>query len=246
MAIEVKWCGFDFGQCLMNPSGLRNYLVIGDVCKMLGEPEKIDERIHRYHAMKEKYGSYGAIKEGHRDEILTTVFEGNDEAMEYFSMKEQEHLQMGKGLLESLIYLKNEGIHLYVVAELKKTLGPMGSDIITRFLQTKRLMEYFEVLVTPQGKIDLKNGDIDTRYQGRTKKAGTLYDTLADDLKEIGIKPSEAVMIGDKRETDIVPAKQRGFKTIQYVGFINYGDTGADLVISDFRELIETLKGAEK
>ncbi len=39
MAIEAKWCGIDFGQCLMDPSGLRNHLVIGDVCKELGEPE---------------------------------------------------------------------------------------------------------------------------------------------------------------------------------------------------------------
>ncbi len=246
MAIEAKWCGFDFGQCLMNPSGLRNHLVIGDVCKMLGEPERIDERIHRYHALKEKYGSYGAVKEGHRDEILTAVFDGDDKAMEYFSQKEQEHLRMGKGLLETLIYLKKEGIHLFVVAELKKTLGPMGTDIITRFLQTKNLMEYFEKLVTPQGKIDLKNGTIDTRYRGKTKAEGTLYDLLAEDLAEMGIAPSEGAMIGDKGLTDIVPAKKRGFNTIQYIGYINYGLTGADLVISDFRELIGTIKGAKK
>ena len=246
MAIEAKWCGFDFGQCLMNPSGLRNHLVIGDVCKMLGEPERINERIHRYHALKEKYGSYGAVKEGHRDEILTAVFDNNDKAMEYFSLKEQEHLRMGKGLLEALIYLKNEGIHLFVVAELKKTLGPMGTDIITRFLQGKNLLEYFEVLVTPQGKVDLKNGNIDTRYRGKTKAEGTLYDLLVEDLAEMGISPSEGIMIGDKGYTDIIPAKKRGFNTIQYVGYINYGATGADLVISDFRELIGTVKGATK
>ena len=70
MITGVKWCGFDFGQCLMDLSGLRNYLVVGDVCKELGEPELIAERIHRYRVLKEKYGSYGAIKEGHRDEIL--------------------------------------------------------------------------------------------------------------------------------------------------------------------------------
>lgn len=55
MVTEVEWCGFDFGQCLMDPSGLRNYPVVGDVCKELGEPELIDERIHRYRVLKEKY-----------------------------------------------------------------------------------------------------------------------------------------------------------------------------------------------
>jgi FMN phosphatase YigB (HAD superfamily) len=45
-------------------------------------------------------------------------------------------------------------------------------------------------------------------------------------------------MIGDKLWTDISPAKKRGFKTIQYVGYINYGSSeDADFIISDFREL---------
>jgi hypothetical protein len=69
MMMEVKWCGFDFGQCIQNPGGLRNPLVFGDIYKELGKPELIPEKIRRYRILKEKYGSYGRIKEGHRDEI---------------------------------------------------------------------------------------------------------------------------------------------------------------------------------
>ena len=36
MAIEVKWLGIDFGQCMMDPTGLRNHLVVGDVSKEMG------------------------------------------------------------------------------------------------------------------------------------------------------------------------------------------------------------------
>lgn len=126
MFIEVKWVGFDFGQCLMDPSGLRNYLVIGDVCKEIGEPERIDERIHRYRVLKEKYGSYGATKEGHRDEILKYVFENNAEAMEIFGVKEQEYLKVPEGTEEVLQYLRDQGIERAVVAELKKTSGQSG------------------------------------------------------------------------------------------------------------------------
>src|SRR5512147_1860102 len=124
MSIEVKWAGFDFGQCLMDPSGLRNYLIIGDVCKEVGEPDRIDERIRRYRVLKEKYGGYGATKEGHRDEILKYVFENNAEAMEVFGKKEQEYLKVPEGTEEVLQYLRNQGIERAVVAELKKTLGP--------------------------------------------------------------------------------------------------------------------------
>ena len=245
MAIQVKWCGIDFGQCLMDPSGLRNYLVIGDVCKAMGEPELIDERIHRYRVLKEKYGSYGAIKEGHRDEILSYVFDNSAQAMEVFSLKEQEHLRPAEGAEDTLAYLRDQGIHMAVVAELKKTLGPVGSDIVTRFLNSKGLLQYFDEMITPQGKVNLRNGSADMRYKGKTKEEGTLYDELVEDLLTRGIKTSEAVMVGDKIWTDITPAKQRGFKTIQYIGYINYGTSEADFVVSNFHELKQVIEGVK-
>jgi FMN phosphatase YigB (HAD superfamily) len=244
MAIEVKWCGFDFGQCLMDPSGLRNYLVIGDVCKEMGEPERTDERIHRYRVLKEKYGSYGAIKEGHRDEILSYVFDNNKEAMEIFGMKEQEHLKVAPGAEEALQYLRDQGVERAVVAELKKTLGPVGTDIVTRFLKNKGLLNYFDELVSPQGSVNLRDGSIDLRYKGKTKEEGTLYDELSKDLLKRGIQTSEAVMIGDKLWTDISPAKKKGFRTIQYIGYINFGSSkDTDFVISDFHGLKEIIRG---
>lgn len=229
----------------MDPSGLRNYLVIGDVCKELGEPEFIDERIHRYRVLKEKYSSYGAIKEGHRDEILSYVFNDNAQAMEVFSLKEQEHLKPAEGAEDALKYLRDQGISMAVVAELKKTLGPVGSDIVTRFLQTKGLLQYFDELITPQGKVNLHDGSADTRYKGKTKEEGTLYDELAEDLLARGIKMSQAVMIGDKIWTDITPAKKRGFKTIQYIGYMNYGTSEADFVVSTFHELKQVIEGVK-
>jgi FMN phosphatase YigB (HAD superfamily) len=247
MAIAAKWVGIDFGQCLMDPSGLRNHLVIGDVCKEMGEPERIEERIHRYRVLKEKYGSYGAIKEGHRDEILSYVFENDKEAMEIFGAKEQEHLKVAPGTEEALQYLRDKGIKRAVVAELKKTLGPIGTDIVTRFLKSKGLLHYFDELVSPQGSVNLRDGSVDLRYKGKTKEEGTLYDELSNDLLKRGIRTSEAVMIGDKLWTDISPAKKRGFKTIQYIGYINYGSSeDADFVISNFRELKEIVKGMKK
>jgi FMN phosphatase YigB (HAD superfamily) len=245
MTLHLKWMGFDFGQCMMNPTGLRNYLVVGDVSKELGEPELVEERVHKYRILKEKYGSYSAVKEGHRDEIMSYVFDGREHAAAIFSAKEQEHLSMGPGLEEALQYLRSQGIRLSVVAELKKTLGAMGTDIVTRFLQTKNLTQYFDEVVTPQGKIDLKDGSIDLRFKGKTKEAGTLYDELIQDLAVRGISPSEGAMIGDKTATDIVPAKKRGFHTIQYTGYVDMGSDEAEYKVESFLRLKEfiTKKG---
>jgi len=61
-------------------------------------------------------------------------------------------------------------------------------------------------------------------------------------LRECGIEPHEAVMVGDKPQTDINPAHERGFKTIKYTGFVDLGDSKADVVIQSFSQLKTILK----
>jgi FMN phosphatase YigB (HAD superfamily) len=237
MMMEVKWCGFDFGQCIQNPGGLRNPLVFGDLYKELGKPELIPEKIRRYRILKEKYGSYGRIKEGHRDEIHTFVLDQDPRALELFLEKEQEYLAMAEGVVDALEYLQAQGIELNLVSEMKKTLGPVGTDFISAFLRRTGLVKFIKQMITPQGKVNLEDNSLDTRYKGSSKRDGTLYDILIRELGEQGIKPHEAVMVGDKPETDIDPAHDRGFKTIQYTGYIDLGKSKADVVVSSFHEL---------
>jgi FMN phosphatase YigB (HAD superfamily) len=78
---------------------------------------------------------------------------------------------------------------------------------------------------------------VDPRYEGTSKEEGTIYDVLAEDLAARGISTGEAVMMGDKEWTDIVPAKERGFKTILYTGYVCRGPTAADLVVDRFSDL---------
>ncbi len=243
--MEVKWCGFDYGQCIMEPGGLRNPLLYGNLYKALGKPELIPDKIRKYRVLKEKYGTFSLIKEGHRDEIYSFVLDDDQEAIDLFGRLEQDLLDLGDGLEDALAYLQAEGIELQVVSEMKKTLGPVGTDIVSKFLKRRGLVKYFKELVTPQGKIKLEDDSIDLKYKGFTKKEGTLYDVLAQELKDRGIEPHEAVMVGDKPETDIDPAHDRGFKTIQYTGFIDLGESKADIVIHSFDELKEILKKKE-
>ena len=243
--MEVKWCGFDYGQCIMEPGGLRNPRMFGDLYKILGKPDLIPDKIRKYRILKEKYGSFSRIKEAHRDEIHSFVLDDDPEAIELFSQLEQDLLDMGDGLEDVLQYLQSLGIELQVVAEMKKTLGPVGTDIVSRFIIRRGLTKYFKDMVTPHGKVNLEDESIDLRYKGFTKKEGTLYDVLAQDLKERGIETHEAVMVGDKPETDIDPAHERGFKTIQYKGFIDLGESKADIVIDSFEELKTILKKKE-
>jgi FMN phosphatase YigB (HAD superfamily) len=245
MNMEVKWCGFDYGQCIMEPGGLRNPRMFGDLYKILGKPELIPEKIRRYRILKEKYGSFSLIKEGHRDEIHSYVLDDDPEAIALFSDLEQGLLDMGDGLEDALIYHQDQGIELQVVSEMKKTLGPVGTDIVSLFLKRKGLVKYFKEVVTPHGKVNLENETVDLKYKGHTKKSGALYDVLAEELKERGIETLDAVLVGDKPGTDIDPAHDRGFMTIQYKGFIDLGESKADIIIHSFEELKNILRKKE-
>lgn len=240
--MAIKWCGIDFGQCLMEPTGLRTYLVVGDVCKEMCMPENIKSSVRRFRILAEACGGHSKLKEAHRDKIKEYVFGGDDRAMEIFSNNERKYLSVGNGAMEAFEFLRKEGIEINIVAELKKTLGKVGNDIISKFVTSRHLVEYFHCMYTPQGKVDFHTGERDDRYVSKTKESGKMYDQLIEELEQRGIAPNEMVMVGDKIATDIVPARQRGIRTVQYTGYVDMGDSEADFKVRDFHGLKEVIQ----
>ncbi len=61
-------------------------------------------------------------------------------------------------------------------------------------------------------------------------------------LKRIGAKPDECVMVGDREDLDIAPAKKAGIHTVRVLkGKYSKIPTRADAKIKDFRELPSTV-----
>lgn len=229
--------GIDFGQCLMDTTDERTYWMIGDISKALGEAHLVDERCHRWRIMKEKYGSYPIIKEGHRPEAVEYVFDGHGAAAQMFIDTEMNYLKPAANALDTLRHFRDQGIEVSIVAELKRTLGPIENDLVLAFLRHHDAETLFTELITPRGKVNIKSGAFDDRYLGKSKEVGDLYDVLVEDLRGKGIDPSEGVMVGDKPWTDIQPAQKRGLNAIQYTGYIDRGPCTADAVISNFNQL---------
>jgi hypothetical protein len=246
--LRLKWLGVDYGMSLMSPYGLRNELNFGSIMKDLGKPEQIAEKIHRYRRLKEKYGSYNALKQGHREEILEYVFDGDQEAMDVFTRYETELLIPGKDVVHTLPWLRDQGIVLDIVAEGIKTLGRISPHQILIFLAQKRFTQYFRYIFTPLGRIDLADSKlgIDLSCQGKTKEAGTLWDYLVDDLTKQGFKINECAIIGDRPLTDIEPTRKRGFRTIQFAGIKDWGNSpDAEYKIYSWSELRDFVVGVK-
>lgn len=244
MTLNLRWLGFDYGQCMMDPVGLRNPVMFGEIMRELGRPEEIAETMHRYRRMKETYGTYGFIKEGHKPEILEYVFDGDEEAMALFDKYEIGLLLPGKGFVETLPWLREQGIRMDIVAEGKKTLGPITSVAILPFLQNNGLTQYFGYLYMPMGKINLADSSVDLSCQGKDKTSGTLYEYIIEDLAKQGIKVDECAMIGDKLTTDIEQPRKRGFHTIQFTGCVDMGSSEyAEYRVNSFLELKDFVRG---
>ena len=240
---RIKWIGVDYGQCLMTPSSLRNPRMFGDIGKLVGKQEMVPVWIVKMRRLKEKYGSYSKIKEGHKDEIESWVLDNDHEAYEIFNQKEQELLGLALGAYDFIIWINEKGFKPWIVSELKKTLGRVGSDAITKFLINKGIIQYFTYFVTPQGKMDLATGERFSGYDGTSKESGTLYDLLVKELEEQHIEPKNCIMIGDKLSTDIIPPKKRGFITIQYTGHIDMGPCDStDYYAKDWVEVKEIIE----
>jgi FMN phosphatase YigB (HAD superfamily) len=159
---------------------------------------------------------------------------------------EQKYIKPADDTLDAIKYLKEQGIRLSIVAELKRTFGPIGTDQVSLFLKNQNISVYFDNLITPQGCVDLSDGSVDKKYKGSSKETGDLYDILVRDLSEMGIKPEEAVMVGDKEWSDITPAQKRGLKAVCYIGFIYRGESAAEYTIRHFSELKNVIEGYAK
>jgi FMN phosphatase YigB (HAD superfamily) len=110
-------------------------------------------------------------------------------------------------------------------------------EVISRFIKSNGMAPYFSEIVTNLGR-KKEDGDLDLSYRGTKKVDGTLYKKLARDLLEMGIQPSQALMIGDRPVEDVDKAKENGFKAIQYVGIMKRRISNmADYIVSDLMEL---------
>ena len=243
MVLRVRWMGIDMGECLMDVTPRRAHLLTGDTTRELGQPERAASRCHKWLMMLEQHGSLPVVLEAHKDELIRYVFDDEPAASDTFLRVEQDHLWLAAGAAEALAFLRDQGIELSVVTAARTGGSRIEESSEYRFLVKHDVLRYFSSVISPRGKLRVADGTVDRRYEGATKEAGTIYDVLAEDLGTRGILPEQGLMMGDKEWTDIEPAKQRGFKTILYTGYVRRGPTVADLVVERFCDLPKLVGG---
>lgn len=160
-----------------------------------------------------------------RIELAKQGFDGNLEAIKYFGLKKtpwhSEDETPFSDASETLNTLKERGYHLGIIAN--QVAGT------AQRLDAWGLLKYFDVVAT-------------SAELGAAKPDKLIFEKA---FKLAGCQPQNAVMVGDRLDNDILPAKAFGMRTVwirrglSVYQPIDLGKNVADWVIDDLSNLKE-------
>ena len=169
-----------------------------------------------------------SIFDSKRIEFAKQGFDGNSEAIKYFGLTKtpwhsEDEIPYDDSL-ETLKLLKSRGYNLGIIAN--QAIG------IEQRLEEWRLLKYFDIVAS-------------SAELGVAKPDKLIFEKA---FELAGCGPENAVMVGDRLDNDIIPAKALGMKTVWIrKGLATYqnielGNEIADWIIdnlSDMKEIFE-------
>ncbi len=183
---------------------------------------------HRVREMLENTDITFSAFDSKRIELAKQGFDGNSKAIEYFGLKKtpwhSEDEVPFDDASDTLVYLKSRGYKLGIIAN--------QVEGTAQRLEAFEMLKYFDVLAT-------------SAELGVAKPDKLIFEKaleLADCL------PQNSVMVGDRLDNDIYPAKASGMKTVWIRNglsvhqHIDLAKNNADWIIdnlSDLKEMFE-------
>lgn len=158
-----------------------------------------------------------------RIELAIKGLDGNFEAIKYFNLKKTpwhfEDEKLYQDTIDILKYLVDKGYKLGIIANQSKGLS--------KRLELFGILNYFDLVIASE-------------ELGVSKPNQLIF---RNGLERTNCDPHECVMVGDRLDNDIIPAKKIGMKTIWIrQGLAMYQDKllgreNADLIIDSLVEL---------
>ena len=182
---------------------------------------------HRVREMIEDTDITFSVFDNKRIELAKQGFDGNSEAIQYFGLKKtrwhSEDEVPYEEVVNTLELLKERGCKLGVIAN-------QSAGTAYR-LENWGLLKYFDVIVA-------------SAELGIAKPDRLIFEKA---FEMAGCHPNEAMMVGDRLDNDIIPAKELGMKTVwirkglaMYQN-IELGNGIADWIIDNLLELSEII-----
>jgi len=134
-------------------------------------------------------------------------------------------LELAPGIGRALLGLEERGLRIGIVCD----VGFSGGEMLRELLAREGLLDYFD-------------GWSFSDESGHYKPAP---EAFAPALVALGVRPEEAMHVGDLRRTDIAGASALGMRTARYRGMNDDADdtsgAEADFVLDSHLELVEVI-----
>lgn len=157
----------------------------------------VDETEAFEHRLRDILPGSGIARERFEEkrlELAQTGADGNNAAIKFFNLVKtpwhSEDETPFEDSAETLEYLKNKGYKLGVIAN-----QPLGTE---QRLQTWGLLHYFDVIAA-------------SAELGVTKPDARIFEKA---FELAGCTAEDAVMVGDRLDNDMIPAKSLGMQTV--------------------------------
>jgi FMN phosphatase YigB (HAD superfamily) len=139
-------------------------------------------------------------------------------------------LEFAPGIRSSLEALDERGIRLGIVCD----VGFSGGELLRELLAEEGLLDHF-------------GGWGFSDEVGHYKPAPQIFEAA---LEALGVRPEEALHVGDLRRTDVTGAAALGMRTVRYRGINDEADRDAgpeaERVIDDHEELIDAIADLDR
>ena len=159
-----------------------------------------------------------------RKELASMGYDGNSEAIKFFGLKKtpwhSEDEVLFSDAAETLEQLKRRGYHLGIIAN-----QPLGTE---KRLEARGVLKFFDVVAA-------------SAEMGIAKPDVRIFDRA---LAMAECEPRDSVMVGDRLDNDIIPAKSIGMHTVWIrKGTAIYqdrtcGKNAADCIIEELADLL--------
>ncbi len=267
----IRWCGFDWGETVMDPRSMPRVMrkLLREVFTELKRPEVIDEKITLAFELAKNCGEVGEVSDfgigwyvegakGRERKFWETIY--HFKQLTHRGMEEFHRIVLDSDPNAIELFCNKETRMARVAKNLRQCLKHLAKNgisinivsdspnetaarLIFNWLDFWGLKRFFSDVITTAGRFQ-RDGSVDLSYKGLEKLEGGLYKRMVEDLLHAGISTSEAMIVGDRPIDDIKRAKEKGLRTVQFTGVIDRGPSEADYVISDLAQLEILLVGS--
>lgn len=212
-----------------------------------------EEVMERYQQVRSEHAE-GKLIPRLSEALYEQVLDGDESLIARYTETASRAIPLAKNLKSALRYLEENDIGSDIITKASTSKGAVMDQMFVTLILND-IADFFGMVYTPSGIYSPRGEVLSEIAPGEDKEE--IYPLIIEHLKDDGLEPKQAVMIGNDPKRDVQWPKEHGLWTVQYAesptDFWIRGDardpSDTDYLMTDFlflREIIEDISANSK